>query len=681
MKQLFKTTISTTLLSMLCAAMMIPSMRLPVQAESKAADGLVRSVPVYRKSMSEKETTDCMFFDDLPDIPYMSLENYYKTFMDGTMTVESKGSGVYVYTEEKYGETAELNVHTDTLQTDDLAAFVSSPVFKKEGCGLYMDGPETMARVENTFYDRPATPVTVNYGKYQIDLREQDGVAYLPFTSLCDLFNNPDVITTFYRDGKIFHVSEYEENRGGEAYKEDHTPISWIQSGQRSRQMADFTYRELCLSIELMYGYPCTQNEFTDKMRKDGLDAALEQFDPEAKSLLLSEKSGEYLAGLYRLLMSWLFDGGHTGLMIDELYLNHGLTEQVGLDFFSRISVPDNRSLYYVEKFDDINESHILLADERKKLIGDEAYIQKGSTALIRFDEFKVDYPGWKSYFDGKQKTMPDDAVGTVYQGLQKAKQNGVKNVVFDLSTNLGGDSVALETICGFVLGRLAFNTYNTLGDQAITDLVVTDRNLDGVIDEKDDAVDYSSMHFAVLTSKGSFSCGNLMPSLFKDAGLMVLGEQSGGGTCSIVRRTTADGVWYCMSDYCKFINSKGEPVDDGVPVDAELTVERPDGSEDHSAFYDIEKLGERMDAFYADRPAMRPLEERCFVKADGRQQQNKAEPSQQSDNSHQHILLWVIISAVLAVIVAIAAVLIIIRKKKRKAPSDAAADSEQAQL
>ena len=41
----------------------------------------LKPVPVYRKSMDEKETLGCLFFDDMPNVPYLSMELYYQTFM------------------------------------------------------------------------------------------------------------------------------------------------------------------------------------------------------------------------------------------------------------------------------------------------------------------------------------------------------------------------------------------------------------------------------------------------------------------------------------------------------------------------------------------------------------------------------------------------------------------------
>ncbi len=59
----------------------------------------------------------------------------------------------------------------------------------------------------------------------------------------------------------------------------------------------------------------------------------------------------------------------------------------------------------------------------------------------------------------------------------------------------------------------------------------LADTNLDGVIDEKDLEKQYD-FRFAILTTRCSFSCGNILPVYAQEKGIMIIGEKSGGGTC-----------------------------------------------------------------------------------------------------------------------------------------------------
>lgn len=38
--------------------------------------------------------------------------------------------------------------------------------------------------------------------------------------------------------------------------------------------------------------------------------------------------------------------------------------------------------------------------------------------------------------------------------------------------------------------------------------------------------MDYSDLNFAILTSKTSYSCGNMFACVMKDAGVRILGER-----------------------------------------------------------------------------------------------------------------------------------------------------------
>lgn len=72
-----------------------------------------------------------------------------------------------------------------------------------------------------------------------------------------------------------------------------------------------------------------------------------------------------------------------------------------------------------------------------------------------------------------------------------------------------------------------------------------------------------------------------------------ILGEQSGGGSCSVQYCGTADGWVYSISNNIHLINKAGEDIDSGVPVKEKLVVEGEDGSRDYSGFYDLEHLRE----------------------------------------------------------------------------------------
>lgn len=92
---------------------------------------------------------------------------------------------------------------------------------------------------------------------------------------------------------------------------------------------------------------------------------------------------------------------------------------------------------------------------------------------------------------------------------------------------------------------------------------------LDGQFDELD-VQEANSFNFniGVLTSKASFSCGNLLPSTLKGLGYKIMGEQSGGGSCAVSIETTADGICFVKSLYNCLSDAAGNNIDSGVAVD-----------------------------------------------------------------------------------------------------------------
>ena len=122
----------------------------------------------------------------------------------------------------------------------------------------------------------------------------------------------------------------------------------------------------------------------------------------------------------------------------------------------------------------------------------------------------------------------------------------------------------------------------------------LTDTNLDGAFDEQDLSAGYD-FTFAVLTSEYTFSSANAMASILSDQGILILGEQSGGGSCSVQYCGTADGWLYTISNNIHLVNQEGEDIDSGVPVEEKLVTESEDGSRDYSEFYDLDRIRDCM--------------------------------------------------------------------------------------
>ena len=75
----------------------------------------------------------------------------------------------------------------------------------------------------------------------------------------------------------------------------------------------------------------------------------------------------------------------------------------------------------------------------------------------------------------------------------------------------------------------------------------------------------------------------NKILAIAKELGYKIIGQQSGGGSCSICSQTTADGIPFIRSNFVMCTNRAGDNIDGGVPVD--YPIEYGSGS---SVFYDV---------------------------------------------------------------------------------------------
>ncbi len=244
----------------------------------------------------------------------------------------------------------------------------------------------------------------------------------------------------------------------------------------------------------------------------------------------------------------------------------------------------------------------------KNEAYGSESYIVNGDTAVFTFRSFFADRKGWEKYY--KDGTLPSerDTFLAFRNAAEKAQNDPkVKNFIIDLSTNGGGESDAVMTIVSLITGNSCIYSENTLTGGAAAVYYNVDRDLDGRFDDNDSKVKYD-LNFAVLTSNATFSSANLLASLLHENWIPIIGEQSGGGSCSVMVKPTADGWEYSHSSYTRLVDSELNNIDGGVPVDIPLVKTNEDGSKDYSAFFDIAQLSAKINDYYGnaedDNPA-----------------------------------------------------------------------------
>ena len=342
------------------------------------------------------------------------------------------------------------------------------------------------------------------------------------------------------------------------------------QRAEVTADMAKFRYKELCFMFDNLFGYPGRTIMEQNGMAEKGFDATLDvvKNGPIVKKLLQSTDNMDFAWG--RMAMQYLIqDGGHTNISATG-----GVPANIENDYVDRVlaaagSYPEASAMY--EEWKKVAAERLKfeskLEDMRKQAYGDVIYKANSDKTLgvIIINTFNdQDNEAWNNYY-ASQKTDADwqelmksykkDAfVGFLY-GLAQAKADGVKNLVLDISLNGGGscDIVGADVAILRKNRTVQFWSQDALeGNNKIATYYV-DSNFDGVFDEKDDTnpkFDCSDMNIGVLSSKLAFSCGHQFPTLMKDYGFPIMGEQSGGGTCCIQVMQTADGQNFVISTY-----------------------------------------------------------------------------------------------------------------------------------
>ena len=106
------------------------------------------------------------------------------------------------------------------------------------------------------------------------------------------------------------------------------------------------------------------------------------------------------------------------------------------------------------------------------------------------------------------------------------------------------------------------------------------DLNLDGVIDENDISVKEMGKNVAAIISDNSFSCGNLLPCSLNalDSEVLLLGQQSGGGSCSVGYISNAIGSIMQISGEKMLVTMKNgyiHDIDNGITPHIPMSANR----------------------------------------------------------------------------------------------------------
>ncbi len=596
----------------------------PVSAVNDAIEK--RSVTAYLFNKDDSKELECLFTSALPDVPYIDAADYLNVIYttpytesknaDGTVTVSCKDASMTI------------DAENDTIYFDVFESFVSQPTAAN---GTLFDVPYCLEG--DSEYEGEVKNLTLDLGKYGLDLIENDGKAYFPLTTISDIcavtYNSAE-----YINGVIyfFHSVDIAGMQG--TYFEDVMDYS-IKT--RTPENIRYTYNELCFVIDNFYGCPA-KGRIASSIEEKGFDKTLDEFSDDtrtAKQLLVSDSMTDYLIGLCYIADDF-FDGGHTMINLSPMV------------FYGRLQNTEIGQELMNEKSDTSRPHSKMLTDYLLRFLFNQmdtfSLPNKRSAELEKYELVKSWNEGSGSRFYKVGDTgvfvfdsFVNEAVYAFKWSLDYAAQNGIKRFVIDVSCNMGGSSAVILYMMAVITNnkyhdnKWSLRNLQTLTGNISSRTAELDLDLNGEINDLDKDVAYD-FEFAVVTSKVSFSCGNLFPVLAKDEGIAILGERSGGGTCGLFVFTNPEGMSYTLSGYSKFINKNNEDIDSGAPLDYELTSKYvdSDGKEqtDYTKLYDYESMAALIDEFYASKEESSQVE--SSQDESSLNEPSKVEPSQE---------------------------------------------------
>ena len=475
---------------------------------------------------------------DLPDVEEMA--DLLRMFSDilGENSDIDLGADIDEASEEDFTDVP-LPEDFEDMEDDSLDQ-EDAELFRLGGFGFY--------------YNRAGDSVEFNMGDYMIDLVAVDGVCYIPFQTLNDLLLTKEYMQFVFTGEKVLGCAY------GTALSETRFEAP---TGTFSEEFALFNYNELRFLLDSCYGLKPEHNitEFGDLFAFDtGMLLDLTGTDPRKFDLALQELAWRYL------------DDGHSGYIGGSV-----LAGPSELDKYVTFLDLGPSGLSTVMAGD-------AFADARKAVYGDavtgdEVYLYEefGDTAFITFDSFTQKREDLAYYTDELDLENPQDTLELIMYANQQIKRENspIKNIVIDLSNNGGGNASAAVFVLGWFLGDASVSLRDTLTGAQTNLSYNVDVDRDGAYDADKDSVS-AGYNLYCMTSKHSFSCGNLVPAACKSSGkVTMVGQTSGGGSCVVLPCTTASGAFFQISGPFQLAiikNGSFYNIDSGIDPDIVLT-------------------------------------------------------------------------------------------------------------
>ena len=464
--------------------------------------------PCYLDSLENEIDLPVYFVNGVTDLPYINLSDwadimttvsYFYGDEDYELYLETDGHVALLTRDNEYWMLADFQ--EGTIAFEDYDAFVhssgdtnlidsvSTDLKTEEGTDILVK------RNDKGSYDRYGKEVTLNLKDYNIPVywSQEDELYLVPLQTLGDfLLSMPFHLNTFFNEEAVYLTSI-----GSMLEGEDVTELGMsfysAPYGEMSEELAWYSYCELCLMLDHLYGLK----------EQHGIDSFDEMFTEIGYKSDLMSTDPQIADGALNDFIEYYLDDLHSGF----LQVSYRTGEMQSLDGQGLSSRQSDMDM----------ETFLQARDDADYEI--QAYEEVGNTAYITFDSF--DYlRDADEYYDGESEVPelpsdePMDTIALIlYAHEQITRQDSpIENVVIDLSNNGGGAVDAACVTAAWFLGNAGFSIKSTFTEALSTGIYQVDVNLDNEYDERDTVRD---KNLFCLISPVSFSCGNLVPSIF----------------------------------------------------------------------------------------------------------------------------------------------------------------------
>ncbi len=534
--------------------------------------------PMYLMGQDLGEEITLYFLDGVKDLPYVELNDWMDLLnminTDGgespgyELTLETNGP-IATYTRET-GYPMIIDFDGNTFEFVDYNYFMKLPNmstlldFTSSSCFNEAGEPSLMKKSDDYSFDRYGEELVLDLGAYDIDLICQDGLYLIPLQTMCDFTLAPNTSINSFFNGLAVNFTPLGISGDDELYYSAPT-------GMRSEELAEYGYNELCLMLDSLYG-----------LREVHEIASFDQLFHEIgfKEHLLGRDPEDADKAIYNLI----------NMYIDDLHSSFGA--------FSYLTGPIDYKAERGPSIASFIEHREIQTQARAEKYPDAVpvYEEVGNTAFITFDSFQMLASKYEDYYgyENKQDIPYEDTIAMVIKAHEQItrEDSPIENVVIDLSCNVGGSVDTAAYLIAWCLGKANISLKdNFTGAMANTDYWA-DVNLDRKFDEKDTITD---KNLYCLISPVSFSCGNLVPNVFKQSGKVTLmGRTSGGGSCVVQPISSAWGTSFNISASRRMSFLKnGSLYDIDRGADPDYTISSP------AKFYDREALTDYINTLY----------------------------------------------------------------------------------